>query len=480
MSCEIPCSGDNRGSLLKPLFLIFLTGLLVRLLFFLDVSSHPISGLEYVFKDSDMHGNLEWARSIPKDPLGYSPWHPAHPWMLEIAPMEQWFRWWGGKEIFQQSPLYAYFLSLLLSLTNESHAVIRLLQMAVGTLTPVLLFFLAFRLFGLRPALWTGWLAALYFPFFCHEYFFLRDFLAIHLLCWLLIFWQESYSRKNLLFPFILGIILGKSILLRENFVILLPFAWFLTLSPLKSGREKRQSILVLYSGLVLILLPLWIRNSIVGAPLFSLSNRLMDSLIEGNAFDSEVFRMCLPESMKHYLVEGNGNAWETFKLLLKDYPDYWSLFKKGMEKIFWMVFWYEPYNNLNIYFFKEQFSWLRFLPDYAAILLPALSGLVISIRQHKHRRLILFAGILFISLLCAPILCRYRLILIPFYLLWAGVGMDRLASGIKLFPFKNILLLSLLVLLSLSLNSLIPNHLMKRDLENYYCRQVEYIQTLK
>lgn len=474
MSSETLSSADSRLSLLKPLFLIFLTGLLVRLLFFLEVSSHPISGLEYVFKDSDMHGNLEWARSIPKDPLGYSPWHPSHPWMLRIAPLEQWLKWWGGKEIFQQSPLYAYLLSLLLSLTKDSLSLIRLLQMGIGSLTPLLLFFMSFRLFGLKPALWTGWLAALYFPFFCHEYFFLRDFLAIHLLCWILVFWQEAYSRKTLLYPFLLGILLGTGILLRENFVILVPFAWFLALSPLKSGKEKAQGIIILYSGLILMLLPLWIRNDAVGAPFFSLSNRLMDSLIEGNAFDSEVFRMCLPESMKHYLVEGNGNAWVTFKLLLKDYPDFWSLFKKGMEKIFWMLFWYEPYNNLNIYFFKEQFPWIRVLPDYPAILLPALSGLLISIKQRKHRRLILFAALLFISLLCAPILCRYRLIQIPFYLLWAGLGMDWLSSRIKNFPFKNIGLLSLLILVSVSLNSLIPDHLKKRDLEDYYCQQVE------
>lgn len=480
MSCEIPSSADSRPSLLKPLFLIFLTGLLVRLLFFLNVSSHPISGLEYVFKDSDMHGNLEWARSIPKDPLGYSPWHPGHPWMLKLAPKEQWLKWWGGEEIFQQSPLYAYFLSALLSLTHESLSIIRLLQMFIGSLNPVLLFLLAARLFGLKPALWTGLLTALYFPFFCYEYFFLRDFLSVHLLCWLLVFWQESYSRKTLLCPFLLGIILGKAILLRENFIILAPFAWFLTLTPLKSGKEKRLAVLVLYSGLILILLPLWLRNYAVGAPIFSLSNRLIESLIEGNAFDSEVFRMCLPESMKHYLVDGNGKIWTTLQLLLKDYPDYLSLFKKGLEKIFWLLFWYEPYNNLNLYFFRDQFFWIRFLPDYAAILFPTLLGFVLSIKQHKHRRLIPFALLLFISLLCAPILCRYRLILLPFYLLWAGLGMDWITSRIKIFPFKNILLFFLLILLSLSMNTLIPGPLMKRDLENYYCSQIEYYRTLK
>ena len=474
MSSEIPCSGADQTPPLKPLLLIFITGLLVRLLFFLDVSSHPVSGLEYVFRDSDMHGNLEWARSIPKDPWGFSPWHPSHPWMTSIAPMEQWYRWWGGKEIFQQSPLYAYLLSFLFHLTNESHTTVRLLQMFTGSLNGVLLFLLSFRLFGLRPALWTGLLTALYFPFFCYEYFFLRDFLSVHLLCWLLLLWQECRVSRNLLWPFLLGLLLGLGILLRENFMVLAPFAWFLVLSPLKSGKEKTKGMAVLYLGMILILIPLWVRNSLAGAPLFALSNRLLDSLIEGNAFDSEVFRMCLPDSMKRYLYEGNGNAWATLMLILKDYPDYWSLAKKGFEKIFWMLFWYEPYNNLNLYFFREQFVWIRFLPDYAAIFLPAIAGAFISLVKHRHRRFILFALVLFLSLLCAPILCRYRLILIPFYLVWAGLALERLSLKIKNFSLKNILLLSLLILVSLSLNALLPHSLTQRSLEGYYCEKVE------
>jgi len=71
--------------------------------------------IDVVFKNSDMHANLSWAADIREQGrLNPNPYHPYNVWMQRIAPYPQWVQWWGGEQTFQQSPLYAYLLALLL------------------------------------------------------------------------------------------------------------------------------------------------------------------------------------------------------------------------------------------------------------------------------------------------------------------------------------------------------------------------------
>jgi len=102
-----------------------------------------------------MHANLLWARGIREQGrLNPVPYHPWTDWMQAFAPYQQWVEWWGGEQIFQQSPLYAYVLSIFV----KKLALMRALQalMSIGTCVFLGLFTRAFAAASLA-GLPFGW-----------------------------------------------------------------------------------------------------------------------------------------------------------------------------------------------------------------------------------------------------------------------------------------------------------------------------------
>src|SRR5882762_3624146 len=138
-------------------WLFAVAGLTVSLLYSAHLIFCQRSTLQFldgVFVNSDMHANLLWARGIREQGwLNPVPYHPWTDWMQAFAPYQQWVEWWGGEQIFQQSPLYAYVLSIFV----KKLALMRALQalMSIGTCFPR-------TLYGahLRPPRWLDCLLA--------------------------------------------------------------------------------------------------------------------------------------------------------------------------------------------------------------------------------------------------------------------------------------------------------------------------------
>jgi 4-amino-4-deoxy-L-arabinose transferase-like glycosyltransferase len=410
----------KKNFLTSVLFLL-LVGILVRILFFTTLIQHPISKLDFHFKSSDMHGNLEWVNQILLgDVWGKNPWHPQHSWMLQIAPMETWLHAWGGKEIFQQAPLYPYWLAFVCKLSNNDFHGIRALQHAIGIITALLIYGIGRKLFGQCAGFFAGLLSVLYFPFLCVEFYFLRDFLALHFLAWFLLLSVLAREKESWIWTLGAGFILGLAILTRENLLIILPcIPWVLSS---RSHPQFWKRAVLGFLGLMLAFFPLGIRNVLCGAPVFAISNRLLECLIEGLAFDATPAFMCVPDSMQRYLLDYQGRILETFFSIVSDYPSVWAFWERLVEKGFALFHFLEPFNNLNLYYFTEQFPWLHCLISYPALILVALPGLAMIFRKKQGFFLLPLFFALVLGLLIGPILARYRLILIPFYLLWAGV----------------------------------------------------------
>lgn len=456
---------------LYSVLILMFVGVLVRILFFESLIHHPISQLDFYFTESDMHGNLEWVNTILLgDALGKNTWHPQHKWMLDMAPMETWLRCWGGKAIFQQAPFYPYWLAFWCKITRNQLDVIRLIQHLIGLFTALLIYFTGRRLFGQSAGFFAGLMSVMYFPFLCMEFYFLRDFLALHFLTWFLFFMVLTREKESLLWSFGSGIVLGLGILTRENFLILiLCLPWTLSTRS-DSNFWKRAGVAFLGVGLALS--PLWIRNVLCGAPLFAISNRLLEGLIEGLAFDSTTRFMCLPESMPRYLLEHHGRILETFFALVSDYPSLWAFVVRLSEKGCSLIYFLEPFNNLNLYYFLEQFPGFLFLPSYPALILVALPGFCLAFRKKNGFLLPVFI-LLALGLLLGPILARYRLILIPFYLLWAGVTFSYLYEKWKL-VWVLILLFVGLPVIAFSLNKTLDPSTTDRTLEKQYVLEIE------
>ena len=471
---QLAPSKTQTKRILIDILLIVILAVAVRIVFALSFSQVPLSRLDLYFKDSDMYGNAEWALKILSgDFWGLKTWHPYHPWMIEIAPKAQWNHWWGGEGVLHQAPGYPYLLSLLFWLSGFKLFFVKSLQQGIGVLSAVLLYLSGSLLFGRRTGFISGVLASLYFPFLCFEYFLLRDFLAVHAVCLMLLIFVLARKKQSLLGWFLSGIALGGALLIRENFLILLPFAFILPWAKTEGIRHSLLKIFTVFTGLVLILCPLFIRNHKAGIPMTTLSNRLIESLIEGNAYDSLPTPMCLPESMGKYLKEGEGQGVRTLLLIIKDYPTFGEFILRQFSKMAWLISFYEPFDNVNTYFIRKELPWTFLLPDFAGIYLLGFGGLWIYFRE-KERFIWYFFLLLFLSLLLAPVIGRYRLILFPFFLLWSALSVEWLILRFKGFRLTGVILGLLVILCGIVLDGIIPKKMKERDVEPYYVRMIE------
>src|SRR5262245_28921388 len=140
----------------------------------------PIATYQRTWTESDMETAWRWSgRILGGDLLGRDTVHQYTEWMQSIAPLETWERWWGGRGVFHQAPLYAYVLAAMRLVAGDGVLAIALCQLAFGLANVALVFVLAGRVFGGRAAVLAGLGAALYGPLVFHEPFLLRDTVAV-------------------------------------------------------------------------------------------------------------------------------------------------------------------------------------------------------------------------------------------------------------------------------------------------------------
>jgi len=170
----------------------------------------------------------------------------------------------GGGEVFEQGPLYAYWLAGIFSLTGNAPTLPLLLQLLCGSLTVLLVGWLGGRLFDQRAGLIAGLLAAVYGPLVFYDCMLMKSFLEpLLVLLVVAAFLQGVSSRRVLWFGFS-GLLVGLACLVREAHILLLgPLLWF-SVCGYVNGRSWRPAVLLLI-GCALVLTPSTLRNWWVG-----------------------------------------------------------------------------------------------------------------------------------------------------------------------------------------------------------------------
>jgi len=383
----------------------------------------------HYFVNSDMHANLQWARSIAKQGwINPHPYHPYNDWMQEIAPYETWVQWWGGDAVFQQSPLYAYLLAAWLKVGHGLLAV-HLAQCLGGVLLCVLLALLAEVVFENRRAAWTTLiLAGLYSPFYGYSWPLLRDLLgwiiivaciiSLTLLCR-----QWKCGNFSPLYAAATGILLGLGLLARETFYLIIPATLIILL--LKSIRMKRfKPLLILAASLSLTLSPLILRDAAVGIGWLSTSNRFAENFIEGNAFSAQPAAFFIPLETGKIMLHSQGRASDVVLETLATHtadPNSWR--RLQLRKIVALFDPYEPPDNLSLYYLAEISPFVRFGLPHWLIFIPGLGGLLLGIWKQDRRQgwLWMFLLCLFAGLVFTTVLSRYRQSLAILWIPWAG-----------------------------------------------------------
>lgn len=424
------------------LFFLMILGAGLRLLHFRAVSAHP--ALTIYFPGTDSFRFDYWGQRIADGDL--------------LA----------GRQSYAQSPLYYYFLALVFRIFGHDFSPVFLVQHLLGLLSGLLLFRVVRGWFTVPVALCaTGIYFAAPVPVF-YEAALLRETLVLFLL--VTVVHQLEYAQHSertggwpVAWP-VAGWLLGMLILARPNYLLFamaLPF-WMPRRSPRRftgrspcrfTGRSpcrltcRPAAGLLLLSGLLLALLPLFVRNLAVRVPAWSLSTQAARVLILGH--HPEMRGEGMTESpVYRSLIETSGDrVGVAFPLVLREvirHPSGWFLLQYRKVRSLFRA--YEEPNNLNFYLVR-RFSMALRVPLTVLIFVFFWPGLIHAWRRRGK------CGLLFLVLICQFLstlatyhLGRFRLPFYPFLITFSAVGV--FAYGQSLVDRNRRMLVFLLLLL--------------------------------
>jgi tetratricopeptide (TPR) repeat protein len=421
-------------------------------------------------------------------------WH--HNWAKEIAGGD-----WIGKEVFFRAPLYPYFLGIVYALFGESFYLSGLIQIIIGSLSCVLIFSLAKKLFNPTIGIIASVIACFYAPLIYHDAELLIPVLIIFLDLTLILLLLNAEVRLKKRWWLLAGIALGFSAIARPNILIFVPFVllWIC----LKFWRENRNRIvssgLFFLLGMILVTSPVTFRNWMVGKDFVLIASQGGINFFIGNnpisdGKTAKAAYVSLP-------LEGyKDNVWITSirlaekslgkKLKPSEISDFW--FGQGFhfiktyplkylqllgKKLYYFWNSYEIEIIRNIYFFSSWSSVLRLLLWDHLLRFPfgiisplAILGIILNAKFWK-RFFLIYAFILsyMFSVILFFVTSRHRLPVVPFLIIFASYSIYWLVEKGKNHQYKSILVsLSILIPLLLVTNSNLFG-VKQRDLSRTY-----------
>jgi len=463
---------------------ILALGCAVRLVHFWAISHTAFLKITFISTNSDPYAFWHWAQTIlAGDLLGRDTYHPYFDWMKEMAPLETWYRWWGGKEIFQQAPLYPYWVAGLSALSGNSMGVIVFTQLIVGALHPLVMFWLARRLFDVRVGLVAAAVTAFYGPFIFHQGALLRDWPPPLLEPLAMLVLLRARASGRVVDGLLSGALIGVATLTRETSLLLVPMAilWFV-LEERGAWRRAAVPAAVLILGFSLAMSPLLARNYLVGAPLLALSNRAAENLIEGNAADTFPVGLHHPLSMKGILERADGRLGTVILETLGTYKgDWFGFVRMQLWKLRGLVDPLEVPNNVGIAYGLEISPILRFMLRYGLIFPLGVTGFLLCLKEWRQHLLLALYGLTTVGgLLITIIMARLRLVLVPILIIYGAAAAVRIYEAVRRKQWATVMTcLGLLLGIGVVQHGIMPFREL-RDMPYYVIHHSDYFYSAK
>ena len=388
----------------------------LNLIFFANSAAYY---MPYASTVSDMHANMLWSEGIVAQGwLNPNPHHPYVDWMQACGTAEEWSRWWQDPRIFQQSPLYAYVLAAFRTVTGDLVYVL-MLQTLWAVALCACIGSIAARICGRAAAGWTAFIvSAIYAPFHAYSVLLLRDGLSYLITAAVIAVLVElqlkaGSKRKQFWLSTAAGVLLALGFLTRETFFLIIPVVWGVC-GWMLLRRKQSACLSMLILSTVLVLIPLFARNAIIGAPLFSSSNRFAEGFIWGHARSADPTGFVIPTETRQIFERSQGRplavVWET----LATHPNVESWLKLMGQKVVALLDPFELPDNVSFYFLERISPTVRFGLKYWMILVPGVAGIALSFvqRDRRHAWLWVIFPMLLAGILMGMPMSRYRQIL--------------------------------------------------------------------
>jgi 4-amino-4-deoxy-L-arabinose transferase-like glycosyltransferase len=356
-----------------------------------------------------------------------------------------------GAGPFFQAPLYPYLLGGIYALFGRNLLVARLLQMAAGSLSVVLLFLIGRRIFGERAGVAAGIMGALYGTFIVYEGDLLREFLTLFLNLLFLLLLLRAEERRTGPAWYLAGLALGLSAICRETVLLFAPLAaaWIaFRLRPRESWRRVLLAVALVAAGSLCAILPVTLRNRLVtgvwtlvsyqGGIAFYIGNNpdydRTSTLHSGHEWE-EFSR--LPERRAGVVTPAGASAWfyrEAFRFIREE-PGAWLGLLGKKFVLFWNA-WEADANNSLDHWREHSRTLSLLLWRSGPLILPfgllaplALLGLFLALGERRGLLPALMLLTYLGALLLFIVLARYRLAAVPPLLLFAGRAVDWLGE---------------------------------------------------
>lgn len=365
---------------------------------------------------------------------------------------------WFGQGVFYQAPLYPYFLGVLYSVLGRDFLIIRLIQIAIGAGSCVLLAF-AGRMFFDRVA--PGFLAGLLLAVYPTAIFFdcsiQKSVLDLFFVCALLAL-LAALSQRPQKKPWWLaaGIVLGLLALTRENALVFLPIVlvWVFISRRIESMKTRLRWAGLFLLGTAAVLLPVGWRNLKAGGefhlttaqfgPNFYIGNNkaakgFYEALKEGRGnaiFEREDATKIAEQATGRKLKPSEVSGYWTDKAWIEiraDLPRWVRLIWKK-----WMLVWNvsEIGDSDDQYTYGDWSPLLQFLNpllNFGTLCPLALFGICLTWERRKHLWL-LYAMMLFYagSVALFYVFSRYRFPLVPILILFTAAGMMSMREAFR------------------------------------------------
>ncbi|MEE9613326.1 MAG: glycosyltransferase family 39 protein [Thermodesulfobacteriota bacterium] len=360
----------------------------------------------------------------------------------------------GGSEVFEMSPLYSYFLAFFYKYITTDLFTIRLVQILIGSLSCVLIYFIARRVFGgTVPALVAGLAAAAYGPFILYDGVIMKTSLTVFFVLLMTLSLMRSEVPGAVFPPLLAGLFLGLAALVRENIVLLVPIVplWFMGFGLESKGTRILKGVIFVL-GAVIIILPITLRNFYVGGEpvlitsgggeVFYIGNnpeadgtyRVPSYVTPTPASEHEDFRRKARELTGRELTRGESSRYwflRGFEYIIENQIDYAVLEAKKLF-LFWNF--YEYPDNHNYYLHRTHSRVLGGPVLGFGIIAPlALLGLFLSFGQPRKFAVVYLVFFTYlVSFLMFFNYARFRIPAVPFMIIFGVYALYWIAGRVR------------------------------------------------
>lgn len=409
------------------------------MVYFMQIREGPLAH-QHRAHDTDMSFFHAWAQGIAGgDWLTNRSLHPHHYWHEQVA--QAWLRrvpeaargqstepgpdgsspagravweeWWGGRR-FHQEPLYPYLVALTYAALGPDVRWVFAWQALLGVGSVWLITRLARRCFGETAALVAGATAVLCSPLFFHDLTLLRTTPAVFATLALVELGDAALQRGGWRRWLAVGAASGGLMLLELKFALLgagvgLLGGW----RARRAARAAWPSGLAFSVGLSAALLPLIVRNALVGASWLSISSVGAASFACANTGGTPVIPVFTldPERVAEIMGKTGGRMGAVMLETLRSHAGATSVVRLLARKFSHVWHWYEGPNNVNLYYAQRHSATLRVAGVSFGIIAPAaLVGLVVATGQRRLSAATIMALLASLApLLLFSVLARYR-----------------------------------------------------------------------